>query len=67
MIAHVKISLLHAMLRGERGFYEIEKRYLLRDGSPLWVSVDLFAGQRRRWPSTLSSFDHSGYEREEAR
>ncbi len=32
-------SLLHAMLRGELGFYEIEKRYLLRDGSPLWVSV----------------------------
>ena len=32
-------ELLHAMLRGERGFCEIEKRYLLRDGSPLWVSV----------------------------
>jgi PAS domain S-box-containing protein len=31
--------LLDAMRRGERDFYEIEKRCLHRDGSPVWVNV----------------------------
>jgi PAS domain S-box-containing protein len=31
--------LLEAMLRGERDFYEIEMRYLHRDGSPIWVNL----------------------------
>jgi two-component system, cell cycle sensor histidine kinase and response regulator CckA len=32
-------ALLESMLRGEREFWEIEKRYVHRNGSPLWVSV----------------------------
>ncbi|HEV2688193.1 MAG TPA: PAS domain S-box protein, partial [Bryobacteraceae bacterium] len=32
-------ALLEAMLRGDRDSFEIEKRYLHRDGSPVWVSV----------------------------
>jgi len=31
--------LLEAMLRGERESYEIEKRYLHRNGSPVWVNL----------------------------
>jgi PAS domain S-box-containing protein len=31
--------LLEAMLRGERDSYEIEKRYVHRDGSPVWVNL----------------------------
>jgi PAS domain S-box-containing protein len=31
--------LLAAVLRGEREFYQIEKRYLHRNGSPVWVSL----------------------------
>jgi PAS domain S-box-containing protein len=31
--------LLAALLRGERKFYEIEKRYIHRDGSYVWVSL----------------------------
>jgi PAS domain S-box-containing protein len=31
--------LLAALLRGERKFYEIEKRYIHRDGSSVWVSL----------------------------
>ncbi|HEX9111145.1 MAG TPA: PAS domain S-box protein [Terriglobales bacterium] len=32
-------GLLEAMLRGDRDSYEIEKRYLHRDGSSVWVSL----------------------------
>jgi PAS domain S-box-containing protein len=32
-------TLLEAMVRGERDFYELEKRCLRRDGSPIWVSM----------------------------
>ena len=31
--------LLAALIRGERKFYEIEKRYIHRDGSYVWVSL----------------------------
>lgn len=31
--------LLQSLLRGEREFYAIEKRFLHKDGSPRWVSV----------------------------
>lgn len=31
--------LLESMLRGERDFYEIEKRYLHRGGAPVWVNL----------------------------
>ncbi len=34
-----EIPLLEAMLRGERESYEIEKRYIRRNGSPVWVNL----------------------------
>jgi PAS domain S-box-containing protein len=32
-------ALLHSTLRGERDSYEIEKRYLHRNGSPIWANL----------------------------